>query len=58
MTQISRAYGYGKQSVWMGLANVCPFTAAEEVTSWAQGRRDAKAELRLDADAEWDGENE
>lgn len=54
--EAARAYAMGRNSVWMEMGPKCPLTDAELRNHWLDGRRHAQAELRLDADAEWDEE--
>ncbi len=50
------AYAKGRNSVWMEMGpDSCRLTG-EARKWWFLGRRDAKAELKLDMDTEWDGE--
>lgn len=56
MTDLPHAYATGRNSVWMERGPSCPFTHPKEVEFFKAGRRDALADLRLDADTEWDDE--
>jgi ribosome modulation factor len=54
-----RAYYAGRETAFRRQkANACPYTQGDLYTAWQQGFRDAAAELRLDADTEWDNDSD
>lgn len=53
-TEAHIAYAKGRNSVWNEMGPECPFTDAEGKKWFKLGRQSAKAELKLDADTEWD----
>ena len=54
------AFYMGRNSVWyeMPKSGRNEFKAAEDFNSYLRGRKSAQAELRLDADTEWDADME
>jgi hypothetical protein len=60
MTPETKAYYKGRNSVWNDdpKANSSKFNSTEEFESYKRGRRHAQSENRLDADTEWDSDND
>jgi hypothetical protein len=53
MTEAVKAYYMGRNDVWNGFPRE-PERAGRFQAEYKQGWRDAAAEMRLDADTEWD----